>query len=299
MSAGGQPPGTARKVPVWRTALESYGFVFANLGRFLALGWLLLVIAAAPQIIGALAMGESSVWETETLGDSPAHDLATVLKSLVSFAIDLVFAVRWHRFFLLNERKSVFSDILAARNWRFMNYILLLVLVPLLPMLIVLIIGLAAALSGARLPPDGMEAGLPATIFLFAFYATYPLFFVFLRFSLVLPAAAVDRPIDLGESWRRLGGNTWRYIGAIILVVIPAIIVGLILMALFVPFRIASLPGGGQGPSVTFIVVWNLAIIIFTFFATAVGITVLSKFYRHIVGMDAPEGGAQVLAKGP
>ena len=28
------------------------------------------------------------------------------------------------------------------------------------------------------------------------------------------------------------------------------------------------------------------------FLAIAVGITVLSKFYRHIVGMDAPEGSA-------
>jgi amino acid transporter len=107
----------------------------------------------------------------------------------------------------------------------------------------------------------------------------------------VLPAAAVDRPIDLGKSWRRLGGNTWRYIGALILVVIPAIIVGLILMALFLPFLIANLPSGGQVPSVTFIVIWNLVSLIFTFFATAVGITVLSKFYRHIVGGERGEGG--------
>ena len=38
MSIGGQPPGPAPKVPVWRTAVESYRFVFANLGRLLALG---------------------------------------------------------------------------------------------------------------------------------------------------------------------------------------------------------------------------------------------------------------------
>ena len=279
--------------------MASYRFVFANLGRFLALGWLLMVVAAVPQIIVTLAMGEPSGWGAETLQDSPAHVLATVLITVFYYAMYPVFAVRWHRFFLLDERKSVFSEILAARNWRFLGYILLLVLAPFLPMLIVLSIGLGAGLSGLGLPPEWILAGLSATYSLFAGLASFVLIFVFLRFSLVLPAAAVDRPIDLGESWRRLGGNTWRYIGAIILIVIPAIIVGLILMALFVPFRIASLPGGGQGPSVTFIVVWNLAIIIFTFFATAVGITVLSKFYRHIVGMDAPEGGAQVLAKGP
>ncbi len=52
MSAVGTPRHTARKVPVWRTAMGSYRFVFANLDRFLALGWLLLVIAAATQIVG-------------------------------------------------------------------------------------------------------------------------------------------------------------------------------------------------------------------------------------------------------
>ncbi len=35
-----------------------------------------------------------------------------------------------------------------------------------------------------------------------------------------------------------------------------------------------------------------LVLVIIVIFATAVGITVLSKFYRHIVGMEAPEGGA-------
>ena len=37
MTTDGQPPVTAGKVPVWRTAIESYGFVIANLGRLLAL----------------------------------------------------------------------------------------------------------------------------------------------------------------------------------------------------------------------------------------------------------------------
>ncbi len=156
MTTAGTPQLTARKVPVWRTAVASYRFVFANLGRFLALGWLLMVVAAAPQIIATLAMGEPSGWGAETLQDSPAHVLATVLITVVYYAMYPVFAVRWHRFFLLDERKSVFSEILAARNWRFLGYILLLVLapfLPFLPMLIVLSIGLGAGLSGLGLPP--------------------------------------------------------------------------------------------------------------------------------------------------
>ena len=41
------PPAGRGKVPVWRTAIGSYGFVFGNLDRFFALGWLLLVITFA------------------------------------------------------------------------------------------------------------------------------------------------------------------------------------------------------------------------------------------------------------
>jgi hypothetical protein len=287
------PPSAGRgKVPLWRTAIDSYGFVFGNLDRFLALGWILLLIAAAVQIVGALVMGERLGWGAETLQVSPAYVAVNILFSIIFYAMFLFFAVRWHRFYLLDERESVFSEILAARNWRFLGYILLLALAPFLPMVIGMIIGLGAAISGAGLPQEETVAGLLATFVLFAWLATFVLFFVFLRFSLVLPAAAVDRPIGLGEAWRNMRGNTWRYIGAIILVAIPIIIVILILMALFVPFLFAGMHGGGPRPPMTFLVVWNLVNMIFTFFGTAVGITVLSTFYRHIVGVDAPGGGA-------
>ena len=290
------PPAGRGKLPVWRTAMESYRFVFGNLGRFLALGWLLLVIAAAAQIVGVLVLGEPAGWGAETLRLSPPYILANVLIGVIYYAMYIVFAVRWHRFYLLDERVSVFSEILAARNWRFLGYFLLLALAPFLPALIVVIIGWGASLSGAGLPQEGTVAALSRTFFTVAGLASFVLGFVFLRFWLVLPAAAVDRPIGLGESWRRLGGNTWRYIGAIFLVAIPAIVVGLILMALFVPFLIASMHGGGPGSSMTFLVVWNLVNTIFGFFITAVWITVLSTFYRHIVGIDAPEGGAAVIS---
>ncbi len=284
MSIGGQPPGPAPKVPVWRTAIESYRFVFSNLGRLLALSWPLMVIGAA-----ALIVGGRSGWGAETLQHSPAYVVANILFAVVFFAMYIVFVVRWHRFFLLDDRESVFSEILAARNWRFLSYFLLLNLAPFLPMLIVVNIGFVASIFGADLPPEGMVTGLWVALFIFAWLPAFVLYFVFFRFSLVLPAVAVDRPIGLGESWHRLRGNTRRYKNALTLVAIPTIIVGFILM---VPFLVASMPSGGPRPSMTVLVVWMLVIIIFVIFATASWMTVLSKFYRHIVGMEAPEGGA-------
>ncbi len=52
---------------------------------------------------------------------------------------------------------------------------------------------------------------------------------------------------------------------------------------------LAGSPVGGDGSQIAIDVIVFDALA--DLLATAVGITVLSKFYRHIVGMDAPEGG--------
>ena len=109
------PPAGRGKVPVWRTAIGSYGFVFSNLGRFFALGWLLFLIAVAAQIIGVLVLGERLGWGAETLQRSPAYPayvVATVLIFVVYFAMFLAFAVRWHRFTCLMSAKAC-----SAKFW--------------------------------------------------------------------------------------------------------------------------------------------------------------------------------------
>ena len=83
--------------------------------------------------------------------------------------------------------------------------------------------------------------------------------------------------------------NTWRYIGAIILVMIPVIIAFLIVAVVFLS---TSLTGGGPPPTLIFRVVGGLTGFALIFFATAVGITVLSIFYRHIVGVESGESSA-------
>ena len=42
------------------------------------------------------------------------------------------------------------------------------------------------------------------------------------------------------------------------------------------------------------VTVFNFLMTVFNFFATAVGITVLSKFYRHIIDGETGEGAAAV-----
>ncbi len=278
MSIGGQPPGTAGKVPFLDTAVESFYFVFSNLGRFFALGWLPLVIGVAS------SMASGFLTETGSGENRSGADWVIYIVLLAaSIAMYIVFAVRWHRFFLLDERESVFGEILAARNWRFLGYTLLLTYAPFVPMLIEYFVGSETFWSWA-VPGTGRMASMEiltlAGLYLFA----VTLFTILLRFYLVLPATAVGRPLTLGDAWDIMRGNSWRLIGAAFLgPVMVTTIYGFM-------FRHLTQPVGGDGPQIAIdaIVLDALADLL----AIAVGITVLSKFYRHIVGGERGEGGA-------
>ena len=130
------PPAGRGKVPVWRTAIESYRFVFGNLDRFFALGWLPLVIAFAASMTSGF-LTEVDGGEGRSLADWVSY----LALSAASWAMYIVFAVRWHRFFLLNERESVFTHVLGMRNWRFLGYTVLLSFAPVVPIIFLGLIG--------------------------------------------------------------------------------------------------------------------------------------------------------------
>ena len=253
------PPAGRGIIPVGRTAIESFRFVFINLDRFVALGWAPMVVIVATHAFTLSVMGAG----TEVMEFSLARFVAIKLSSLPSYAMYVLFAVRWHRFYLLDERHGVFTEVLAVRNWRFLGYVLLLTLAPGVPNLI--------------FGPSGWPVVMV-------------LYFVFLRFALVLPSAAIDRPLGLGEAWRRMRGYIVPYFAIFILIAIPAIIISVILAVVVFSGMFAG------GPEVVFerVLVHGGVTAIFTFFFTAAGITVLSKFYRHIVGGETGEGGAAV-----
>ncbi len=250
------PPAGKGIIPVGRTAIESYRFVFINLDRFLALAWAPMAVNVATHAVILAVMGAGA----EAMEFSPARFVETTLISLPSYAMYVLFAVRWHRLYLLEERHGVFTEVFAVRNWRFLGYVLLLSLATDVPELI--------------LGPSGWPVSMVVS-------------FVFLRFSLVLPSAAVDRPVGLGEAWRKMRGYIVPYFAIFILIAIPAIIFAGILAAVVFSGMFAG------GPQIVFerAMVHGGVTAIFTFFFTAAAITVLSKFYRHIIGVETGEGG--------
>ncbi len=261
MTAGDQPPPPAGRgiIPVGQTAIESYRFVFGNLDRFVALGWAPVLVNVATQaaILTVMVAG------TEAMEFSLARFAESTLLSLPSYAMYVLFAVRWHRLYLLKERSSLFAEAFAARNWLFLGYVLLLDLAPDVPQLF--------------LGP----AGGPVVVVLYL---------VFLRFSLVLPSLAVDRPLGLGEAWRQIRGYFFPYVAVLLLIMIPVIVVAMFI-AMLLPSLFQVMPVGEPQVALDRVVVLSAVTAINAFFATAAGITVLSKFYRQIVGGETGEGG--------
>ena len=86
-------------------------------------------------------------------------------------------------------------------------------------------------------------------------------------------------------------GNTWRFIGTLILVAIPGLIFGWLLLAVLGLSLFDSMVGEGYEAALPVLVVTNAVMTVISFFMMVVGITVLSKTYAHVVGMDAPGGG--------
>ncbi len=285
MTTDGTLPDAARKVPVWRTAVESYRFVFASLDRFFALGWLPFLITFAAYMAADVLLDMGGEEDP-----SVVEWVASIGLEAPSMAMYAVFAVRWHRFFLHDDRESVFSEILAARNWRFLGYMLLLTIAPFVPMFAIILI-----ISGT-FPSGGTIRFVLAILIVLFVIAGFVLLSVMLRFSLVLPSTALDRPLGLGEAWHRMRGNTLRFIGAFLLVSIPSVILVWIVPEFFDLSQVTGTTNGAPEPAIGVLVATNVVMAIVDLFSTAAAITVLSKFYRQIIGIESGEGSA---AAGP
>ncbi len=298
MSTDGQPPDTARKVPVWRTIGESYGFVFSNLDRFAVLACVPILIVFGTELANHLIDSLPASWKF----------------TLVSLGAWIVFVVRWHRLVLLEDRGGAFRAILALRNLRVFAYVLVSVLILMFASRIFLrtasylldfLSHLATTVDLPGTVPELTvrsvvlsEVGLMAILFLTSMIIYWLLA---LRFTLVFPGAAIDRPMRLVDAWRELKGNSWRYIGIIIIgILMPYDIVDLIVSLYWSGLTTTTFTvTGTELPFVTRMPI-NLetgvvafSMTVFGALMAAVWSTVLSKVYRHIIDGETGEGGAE------
>ena len=292
------------KLPVWNTVVQSYVLTFKNLGWFVQMAWVWIVLFVAalaaiywvswPYQQVAKASGKF-IWG-EFLGPIP-----------VSLLVGSSIAVAWHRRLLLGE--DVASSAYLRIDRTVLIYFLwgaLFTLFWLVPILLTISVidGLSqnaapqasidstansdTVVSNDEVPGFGtspvellLAAGFTIAILFGGTIAFSILFYIPTRLSLILPALALGRQkFAAGDSWRITSGNFWRlYIGTALAVALP--LSSVLLSMIFLGFSEIS------STRIWYVFDGCLTEVI-SLVIGMTGITFLSLAYRHFVGMNEP-----------
>ncbi len=201
------------------TVLErSLSLAQHNFGTLLKTGWAyILLLVALNFAIGGSLMPESGFktvsYMTEPVAaadEGALRALAAIANLLVGFSI----AIAYVRRILIDARD--FPVTFGARNIRvILNQIVLSLIgaLSLIPLVIVSLL-LGAVTAGIGL--------------LLLFLAPFLALMVVQRFSVVLPASAVDDPLTLKESWRATSGLGWAMaFAALVMSLLAGFLVGI------------------------------------------------------------------------
>lgn len=201
------------------TVLErSLSLAQHNFGTLLKTGWAyILLLVALNFAIGGSLMPESGFktvsYMTEPVAaadEGALRALAAIANLLVGFSI----AIAYVRRILIDARD--FPVTFRARNIRvILNQIVLSLIgaLSLIPLVIVSLL-LAAVTAGIGL--------------LLLFLAPFVALMVVQRFSVVLPASAVDDPLTLKESWRATSGLGWAMaFAALVMSLLAGFLIGI------------------------------------------------------------------------
>ncbi len=255
-------------VPIAEIAVEAYRAVFGQLGLLFDVAWLpLLVMLAATLLPGYLRSYLG--WEVipPWRGDAVGFGVEQLIEAVTGLFCLNAIAVRWHRLMLSGtDSRRPRAGFFGA--WaRFLGYTVLLYLV-------------SASLVAGLLIADAANA--PAYLAPIAAVVVTVIWVGTVRCSLLFPAAAIGKPLGLVPAWRAMRGNSWRLLGCGFMVCTPVLLtVVLILSGVIATLHLdeatAHLPLGyfilrGVVGTCTDVVV------------VALGATVLSAFYRRIMG---------------
>jgi len=240
MSYGGTPP-AGGTIDVGTAVRTAYISVWDNPGLAAELAWLPFAILVGAEIVATL-LGAAGWFGLA---------LATLVRAVALAVFSTIFIVRWYRFMLLGETASAE---LFPPGWG--PFFVVVIKIGAVFVVGVILLGVIAALPPHFLTmPVAMIGGIA-------------LAFAVARLSLVFPAAAIERPIELRAAWDLAAGNYWRLVACLVLCYLPFVVVRAVL-----------------GRSATFIGL-VLAIIGFAvmFAGAAVIASLLSGLYRQFVG---------------
>ena len=198
------PPRAAlRKLPVIETVTEAYARVFGNPGLLLRASLMPLALSLALIVLGA------------TMPIASALGALVALLGLVPYTI---FGVAWHRLSLLGPRAGAppLMPVWARRHWRFLGYLLAVMLIGYAAIAMVFSLAFAVFQPGV--------AALSAGLGLMIVAGAAILAFIMARLSFVFPAVSVDEDYRLRHAWTHTKGQGLRIIGATLLVAVPMVV---------------------------------------------------------------------------
>jgi hypothetical protein len=268
------------KVPIDRVAAAAYRIVFGRLGRLLELAWLPMLVLLAVELVPGLVSAYFWPDDTEAAASLAGVNIAEAVIAMLCLS---AFAVRWHHLVLAADRPLPPRRFLAV--WaRFLGYSLPFYLA---------ILGAAAGVSAAldtlsAAAADHQVAGLAELITqntADALVATIALAvsLVLARCSLVFPAVVIGQSLGLMGAWRRMRGNTWRFIAATLLVTAPIMLLAAVLLDLILMGAHLPLPDALAHPPLGLFLLNGVLDIVLLFLFVALGATVLADFYRRLV----------------
>ena len=233
------------RLPIRDTLLDIFKFLWTARRDLLLMAVIPVVGLTIYQVVMTDLLGVIDP-AAPAVGVAPATFSDVLILYLPSLVLYIMFAVAWHRRYLMRGESSTVWSALRwdTRKLKFLWHFLLIamiagavVAVPIVTLTIfgvVLNFAAAAAATATEVSPPvdvntlssiiGMAAGVMTMI-------------VYLRLSLWLPATAVDAPFSLLESWRLGRGNSLR-----IFIVASGAEIGLRVFAMILSFAVGSLP---------------------------------------------------------
>lgn len=265
--------------------LETYRFLWQERRDLWAYAFLPIVIVAGVRAATLVLLGDWQVFfeppapppeaSPETTGPMPGIEIGAtgLINLLVGFVTYVMFAVAWHRRYLVgNEGQTIAAALRwGPRHWRFSGRFLVL-------MGIVIAVGWLVSIPMVVVAGSG--AGLASPSFVLLFFVVFVVLgLVYGRLLLVLPAAAKDEPLGFRDSLERTRGRSLLMFGVGVLPPFPVLVVMLLVLA---PVTAALV--GAIGPSISLMFVILLAEQVFSFAAIAAGVTALSIAHRQLAG---------------
>jgi hypothetical protein len=239
-----------KRLDVLAALREAYSGAWNNLGEMLRLIWLPGVLWVALSIAAAL------------VDDRNLPVLQFLLETATLFLWPII-AVAWHRFILIGDAApGKFHLQFGRREGRFLlvSFFLLLLFMP------GFVIAMATTeFSDPAAGPTGSLIGFVGLLLLMVGI------YYFVRLSLLLPAVAVDEPINARLVLERTRNNFWRLVALILLTSLPIVIFF---------WLVAQLAAAIGLPGIVPLVVYA---VVYVFFAI-VNVAVLSVAYRELIG---------------